>query len=1162
MKNRFMHLMLLVPAFLANLHVFPEDLKINDDAGTAGQQEPVIAMHPNGPGVVAWTDLRRGVSDIFMQMFGRRGLPSGANQRVNDDAGSAYQSQPAVAMDAHGGFVIAWHDTRNGHTDIYRQRFAANGRRIGGNRKVDDNAAVVGVYLPAVAMNKRGDFVIVWEDTRISDYGDVFAQVYDRSGEPVGANRQVNAPNDSLQMHPDVAMLESGAFMVTWLDRRSGPADRIYARSFSRDGTPRQAEFRVSNHADPAWTCRSPSIAAGPDGTFAIVWEVSHGTPQSDVFGCLFDSSGQQITGQFKITDSAAYQLVRDPVVAAHPVFPLFGVAYRGMKGLKWDVYFQQFTPSVPTLPDPECISESTGGVQSPALSMMHLANTIFVWSDRRNGDDDIYAAGACEDLTMRTTVGSGFDHQAPISWEPQYGFTENIRYDIFRIESGSTDRVPVASVNPAERPFPKLMLDYIDFGAENGRDYLYAVRIEGAREDFMVFQAATPSGDGFSLFSNWLKTPPAIDGRIQPDEWGDAAVLENIANPDADAPVRLYVKNDGTFLCIAVDDPNDDFIDPANQMGFLFDEDNNGKWEPALLIGEGAMVLSNSAKTFTPYTGEYPSGFHPEPPRQAGGVEFAASAGSGHLQYEARISLIEGPLSASPGDAIGAGFSITDPGHFYGHGYGYAAEWPPDALWDAASTLGDLILASPEGAVAADGWPMPEANCERDSWAHHESALDVPFTYQETLELGDSAKSVLTYADPYLYLHFGDTTDSLTLMAYDPAAGTTAWERRFPGYALGDFNPVGLPYAVGDTVLAAQMADRAAAFDRITGETIWEKEGWDFIFGAVGIDGDRLYWEQDSLFCLDLHTGEILWRTSDYWFPASDHNRLYTTWHDSLFVLDRESGIAGKRIPRAEGPPFFTVDETCVYTLHRDSLVATRKTDLKQVWAYPMPYDDHVLYIGSPRNMLAVDDKVIGFLHRTSGENPRLIALDKSNGKFLWDFRFDAWTFTPTLANGIVYTVQVNPDQTAGVLRAFDRDTGTLLFEDASVIYFEQPVAAHGMLFVPYVGGVRIFSNNPIRTSDGVEVTEISPGFNLGPNYPNPFNPVTAIPFDVVVKTRVTLKLFDMLGREVAVLADADFEPGHHTVPLKAQSLSSVLYFYRIRMGDFSAARKMVILK
>ncbi|MBN2028779.1 T9SS type A sorting domain-containing protein [bacterium] len=85
---------------------------------------------------------------------------------------------------------------------------------------------------------------------------------------------------------------------------------------------------------------------------------------------------------------------------------------------------------------------------------------------------------------------------------------------------------------------------------------------------------------------------------------------------------------------------------------------------------------------------------------------------------------------------------------------------------------------------------------------------------------------------------------------------------------------------------------------------------------------------------------------------------------------------------------------------------------------------------------------------------------------------------------------------------------------------------------------------------------------FTLYQNYPNPFNPVTTIPFEVGEKTRVTLKLFDLLGREIMTLADAQFEPGHHTIQFKAGSLSSGMYIYQIKMGNAVATRKMVILK
>jgi minor extracellular serine protease Vpr len=83
-----------------------------------------------------------------------------------------------------------------------------------------------------------------------------------------------------------------------------------------------------------------------------------------------------------------------------------------------------------------------------------------------------------------------------------------------------------------------------------------------------------------------------------------------------------------------------------------------------------------------------------------------------------------------------------------------------------------------------------------------------------------------------------------------------------------------------------------------------------------------------------------------------------------------------------------------------------------------------------------------------------------------------------------------------------------------------------------------------------------------LEQNYPNPFNPVTVIRYSLPQMSTVTLTVYDMLGREVKQLVDADMEPGMHTVEFDGSSLSSGLYFYRLDTGSGSIVRKMMLLK
>ncbi|MFQ5637725.1 MAG: amidohydrolase family protein [bacterium] len=89
------------------------------------------------------------------------------------------------------------------------------------------------------------------------------------------------------------------------------------------------------------------------------------------------------------------------------------------------------------------------------------------------------------------------------------------------------------------------------------------------------------------------------------------------------------------------------------------------------------------------------------------------------------------------------------------------------------------------------------------------------------------------------------------------------------------------------------------------------------------------------------------------------------------------------------------------------------------------------------------------------------------------------------------------------------------------------------------------------------------APGaFRLDQNYPNPFNPTTTIPFSLFRKEHVTLKMFDVLGREVATLIDGEFTAGEHSAVYHAERLTSGVYFYRLKSGREVRVRKLLLLQ
>jgi len=94
----------------------------------------------------------------------------------------------------------------------------------------------------------------------------------------------------------------------------------------------------------------------------------------------------------------------------------------------------------------------------------------------------------------------------------------------------------------------------------------------------------------------------------------------------------------------------------------------------------------------------------------------------------------------------------------------------------------------------------------------------------------------------------------------------------------------------------------------------------------------------------------------------------------------------------------------------------------------------------------------------------------------------------------------------------------------------------------------------------DGAEVLPWA--FGLDQNYPNPFNPVTTIRFTLPSRSRVSMKLFNILGQQIDVLADGEYQAGEHNVVFNAEQFSSGIYFYRLEADGRVESRKLVLLK
>jgi hypothetical protein len=111
------------------------------------------------------------------------------------------------------------------------------------------------------------------------------------------------------------------------------------------------------------------------------------------------------------------------------------------------------------------------------------------------------------------------------------------------------------------------------------------------------------------------------------------------------------------------------------------------------------------------------------------------------------------------------------------------------------------------------------------------------------------------------------------------------------------------------------------------------------------------------------------------------------------------------------------------------------------------------------------------------------------------------------------------------------------------------------------YVGEIG-FWYMPGWVLTAVEEFALPTAYGLGQNYPNPFNPVTTFLFAVPTHSRVTVKLYNVAGREVRTLVDEELDPGYHRTVLEGSGLSSGVYFCRMSSGSFEEVRKITLLK
>ena len=195
------------------------------------------------------------------------------------------------------------------------------------------------------------------------------------------------------------------------------------------------------------------------------------------------------------------------------------------------------------------------------------------------------------------------------------------------------------------------------------------------------------------------------------------------------------------------------------------------------------------------------------------------------------------------------------------------------------------------------------------------------------------------------------------------------------------------------------------------------------------------------------------------------------------------------------------------------------------------------------------------------------VLLLNASSFAGIHTITFTCCAYTPnSLSVSVGDTIQWTGDFAFHPLSSTAVPTGAQTWHVASGTFFQYKVSLEGT----YNYACDIHGGTGMTGSFTATVTDITERgetgqlikFKLGLNYPNPFNPTTDIRYQIADGGFVSLKIFDVLGREVSTLVNEVKYPGTYTVNWDANGLPGGVYFYRLQAGDFMQARKLILTR
>jgi RHS repeat-associated protein len=385
-------------------------VKVNSDAGTVVQDHPAIAIGADSATYLIWDDARTGNADIeFAKRDGVTGV-WGTNVKVNTDAGTLIQQNPAIAMDSSNNAYAVWQDERNGagKADIYySKRTNSTGNWLTPNVKVSDDPGASGGAVqrnPRIAGTAAGAETAVWVDLR-SSQNNIYASTLTAGGSTWAANKKVTDNTAAVKDFPDVVVDSAGVSYAVWQDSRSGNAD-IYFSTLAAGGSAWAANVKISD--DPGTAAQTkPRIGIDSAGNLTVVWLDARTTPTR--VRAARKPSGGAWSASIEISPSPANaQSLALALRADGYAWTTWGDIRAGASNS--DIWASRYDPYLNTWSTPQRLDDDPGNTAAqlgPAVAFS-ASETMLAWRDNRlsaNGDTQarrvVFAPGLVDHFAL-----------------------------------------------------------------------------------------------------------------------------------------------------------------------------------------------------------------------------------------------------------------------------------------------------------------------------------------------------------------------------------------------------------------------------------------------------------------------------------------------------------------------------------------------------------------------------------------------------------------------------------------------------------------------------------------------------------------------------------------------------------------------------------------